>query len=875
MSRRFAPPAIAAHEIVRPRLLGQIAHVTGLGEATFTLVLGPAGFGKTTLLAQAYRELQSAGRHPLWLECSELDADPAHLIDSLYAAGSLAGMTSGDFEFTAGDLARRIGALDGPVTLFLDAFERLVGSDAELLVDRILGVLPPDSRIVAASRQAPGTWFLQRELRGLASVVEARELRMTHPELVALLPTRFSADEIERVARVTEGWPVVVQMTRLRAGETTSIAEMLDRLPHDSLGLFDYLASRVMEALSPEQRTLLRDTSILAVITPSLANALLERDDAFALISGVLRLQPIVTVTGDRELTVRLHLLFRQYLRRELARQGKDYEVRLQRRAATALAAAGSIYEAVQHALAADDVDYAVELFERAGGASLVFHIGPPQLHRLAATLPPQARAKSVQLLLTDLILATLEGRARAAAALRDELGRALATVGSRVSVAWRDHAVGMADALVNMLCDLHEGLRPGAIERCLQTERIARLQFPTDETYLGLALAIEVFLQCRYRSLPEGRRALSDYVALCERNRFAPRLPSVSPQRALVAFLAGDYDAACALLARSPGKPVDRFAEPEPLLVQLSTAMLATIHYERNELDAAWRLARDLAVDPDRVFPETWALTARARILSLEALGQAIEADRVLAQERSVAHAYDAPRMLILLDAVDLELRVRRAGPGAGAAQLAAALEDELGRTESSWLLVVQLARAAVAGLLVEGEGERARALAERFTASMIERGHGAHAALGHLLVARAAEVLGDEADSRSHLAAALAGTAATRSVRPYVDLGFGPSSLIRMLADPDVAGAGEHLRAVLRTLEAVAPAIAPAWGSLSERERDVLSALAAHASTKSIAKQLGLSPETVKHHLKRIYGKLGVHSRDAALKRAAGLDA
>jgi len=67
--------------------------------------------------------------------------------------------------------------------------------------------------------------------------------------------------------------------------------------------------------------------------------------------------------------------------------------------------------------------------------------------------------------------------------------------------------------------------------------------------------------------------------------------------------------------------------------------------------------------------------------------------------------------------------------------------------------------------------------------------------------------------------------------------------------------------------------PSSLTGWSALSERERDVLSALSAHNTTKAIAKQLGLSPETVKHHLKRIFAKLDVHSRTEALERLARL--
>ncbi|MCY1304540.1 transcriptional regulator EpsA [compost metagenome] len=59
-----------------------------------------------------------------------------------------------------------------------------------------------------------------------------------------------------------------------------------------------------------------------------------------------------------------------------------------------------------------------------------------------------------------------------------------------------------------------------------------------------------------------------------------------------------------------------------------------------------------------------------------------------------------------------------------------------------------------------------------------------------------------------------------------------------------------------------------------LSEREADVLRLLAQTMPNKKIARALGLSPETVKWHLKKIYGKLGVTTRDEAVARARHLE-
>ena len=68
--------------------------------------------------------------------------------------------------------------------------------------------------------------------------------------------------------------------------------------------------------------------------------------------------------------------------------------------------------------------------------------------------------------------------------------------------------------------------------------------------------------------------------------------------------------------------------------------------------------------------------------------------------------------------------------------------------------------------------------------------------------------------------------------------------------------------------------PATRPAvLEALSEREREVMALLAQALPNKKIARTLGLSPETIKWHLKNIYGKLGVATRDEAVARVRDL--
>ncbi|MCX6036059.1 MAG: LuxR C-terminal-related transcriptional regulator [Chloroflexi bacterium] len=58
-----------------------------------------------------------------------------------------------------------------------------------------------------------------------------------------------------------------------------------------------------------------------------------------------------------------------------------------------------------------------------------------------------------------------------------------------------------------------------------------------------------------------------------------------------------------------------------------------------------------------------------------------------------------------------------------------------------------------------------------------------------------------------------------------------------------------------------------------LSERELEVLQHLNSYLSTPEIADELIVSANTVRTHIKNIYGKLGVHGRSGAVRRAKEL--
>jgi LuxR family maltose regulon positive regulatory protein len=145
--------------------------------------------------------------------------------------------------------------------------------------------------------------------------------------------------------------------------------------------------------------------------------------------------------------------------------------------------------------------------------------------------------------------------------------------------------------------------------------------------------------------------------------------------------------------------------------------------------------------------------------------------------------------------------------------------------------------------------------------------------------------DILGETAPALAALEQALALAEPEGYVRVFVDEGRPMAALLRqgyahgmlphfmatLLAALDAHGPGSTAQpSVLAPTSAGGPSVAE---PLTERERDVLRLLAAGRSNPEIARTLYVEVNTVKTHAKSLYGKLGVHSRVQAVKRAQEL--
>ena len=380
---KIRPPTVVA--LVRERVNRTLDQVWNhrLG-----LVVGPAGSGKTTALAQ----FAAAADAPVaWYQAEATEADPsallAHLEAALVAALGVAGNWT-TLEHAVAALERFGGRR---ALLVVDDLHELAGSDAERLLEKLVGYAPPWLHVLAGSRAQPGFNTSRLRVSGELLEVGSDDLRFRSWEVEQLFRGFYREplppEDLASLTRRTEGWAAGLQLFHLATigKPAEERRRAVAALGTRSRLVRDYLARNVLHGLRAELRDFLVDTCVLGRLTGPLCDRLLGRDGSRRLLEELDELQ-VFTVELDDEGTYRYHEVLRSHLEAVLVeRVGEAGALERYRRAGELLEEAGALPEALHAWCRATDghaVDRLLGLHggELAGGTRTWLDRLPPAL---------------------------------------------------------------------------------------------------------------------------------------------------------------------------------------------------------------------------------------------------------------------------------------------------------------------------------------------------------------------------------------------------------------------------------------------------------------------------------------------------------------
>jgi LuxR family maltose regulon positive regulatory protein len=365
--------------VARPLLHERLTHSL---HSRLTLVSGPAGFGKTTLIAQWLLDATETDRAVAWLSLDSSDDDPErfwrYVVTALDAALpgrvsdalELSGATPMSTERVVAALVNELAAARVDVWLVLDDYHTLQSRAVHDGVVFLLDHVPARVHVVLSTRADPDLPLARWRVRGELVEVRAADLRFTFEETLSFLNGAsglgLSLSDVEALGQRTEGWVAALQLAALSLEGRDEPSDFIARFAGNDRYIVDYLVDEVLAHQDGDVREFLLRSAVLDRLTGSLCDAVTGGNDGHAMLARLERANLFLFPLDDQREWYRYHHLFVDVLRTRLHQEQGDAVSLLHQRASRWYETNGEIEGSVSHALAARDFGRATYLMETA-----------------------------------------------------------------------------------------------------------------------------------------------------------------------------------------------------------------------------------------------------------------------------------------------------------------------------------------------------------------------------------------------------------------------------------------------------------------------------------------------------------------------------
>jgi LuxR family transcriptional regulator, maltose regulon positive regulatory protein len=927
-------PRVRGARVPRPQLLARLAAGTRL---PLTLIAAPAGFGKTTLLADWLTQLSIENeklRTPIdsdnfqfsmlnsqfnvaWLTLDAADNDPNTFLRYLIAALRRVVPSVGVLALALMEeaqppplatllttLINDLAEVPQPVRLALDDYHVITSPAVHEALAFLLEHLPPNLHLVIGSREDPPLPLARLRAHGQIAELRAADLRFTPAEVAVFLcdvwALSLDADAIAALEARTEGWVAGLQLAALAMQDREDQADFIAAFTGSNRFVIDYLASEVLDRLPEHMRNFMLRTSVLERMCGPLCDFVTEIENEklkieknatglpnsqFSILNSQFVLEELehanlfLNPLDDQRRWYRYHQLLAGVLRERLQRELTGAQVaELHRRASSWFEQAELPSEAIQHALAAGDFARAADLIE-SSALPIALEGRQATVAGWLAALPETLRHERPRLVLAQAGIDGLNGDFIAATAQLHHAEQLVHGQTTAEASAIHGEIAAMQTMALSMIGD----------PRAATIGQLALAQLPARHPLYAMTVAGLCYAAFYAGDLAMPSRMLEDSLAARDFEQHP-----ITIRTGMLAMLA--------MVRRAQGRLEEsrRLAEQALALAShagrvlpLSGALLAYLllglaQCERNELDAAEHTLRECAKLAGQY------QMAMNEILAQFYLGQVLAARddpngalMLVVQAEAAAQRYLSPRNLREIAGYRVLLWLQQGNLSAAAAW-GTSYAREVG-PDRPRLTAYDYDRFALAQTLVaQGQLEAARDTVQLLLDDAEATGHGRFVIWSLVLLALILDAQGDRTAALASLQRALALAEPHGYLRIIINHGapiaallreaharrIAPAYVERLLAFGELKIENEELKKGIVSPNSQFSILNSQFEPLSAREREVLRLLASGMDNAQIAHTLSVAISTVKAHINHIFGKLGVHNRLEALLRAQKLD-
>ncbi|HLO17579.1 MAG TPA: BTAD domain-containing putative transcriptional regulator, partial [Anaerolineales bacterium] len=385
-------PTAPASKVMRSHLIDCLAEVE---KKALTIISAPAGFGKTTLLAEWIAQT----RLPVaWLSLDNGDNDPyrflSYLIEALESIHENIGLEARQImqssqlipvHIILASLINNLSKAAEPYVFVLDDYQFITEHAVHDTLTYLLDHLPSNLHLVIATRADPPLQLGRLRAHGQMLELRTQDLRFTPKETTEFLNEvmllGLSLEDIEALEARTEGWVVGLQMAALSLRGCENASEFIRAISGSHRYVLDYLVEEVLKRQPAHIQTFLLETSVLEKLNSALCDALMSEEwkqsgeNGQAVLEYLERSNLFVVPLDENRQWYRYHHLFADLLRSRLEQSSAGRAVALHMKASQWFESQGNFNEAVDHALLSKDYDRSANLLDMSSQTRVLINV--------------------------------------------------------------------------------------------------------------------------------------------------------------------------------------------------------------------------------------------------------------------------------------------------------------------------------------------------------------------------------------------------------------------------------------------------------------------------------------------------------------------
>ena len=876
-----------------------------------TLVVAPAGYGKTTLLGEWLATTKGMNWQVAWVSLNSHDNDIArfwaYVVSALQQINpalqySVHDLFSGDCNMVdcmqLNPLINEIAEIPHQFSLVLDDYHEIKNPQIHEALGYFINHLPENCHLILSSRILPPLPISRLRARGQLEEITSVDLSFTIDETEAFLTHVMNVgvqeNQIISIQELTEGWIAGLQLAALSLQGKTESPSLFSSGNFDNRYILEFMTEEVLNCQDADTKDFLLKTSILDELSPPLCDALLGRNDSWEMLNYLEEANLFISPLDEPRYWYRYHQLFSELLIQQLQRVYPDEIASLHLAASRWFQQNNFPDKAVPHAIKAGETELAADIVEDYALQTII-QLSANDLIHWFDHLPQEIVQRRPSLLvyytLANLIIGKVEN-------LEEHLDKAekylenieFEAVSAEEATRLRRYIDAVRVATMCTQGDYSSGIP--------SSQEVLDTLHPEDYFFLGL---IEHYLAYAYQAAGRISDGIAAQSRACQNalfHGFHKEYVVSQSEKARFYRVQGKLRAAASTYQQIIDYCYQNSITSDTRL--FSTVGLAGIYMEWDQLDKAEQLLGKIIANypSSRNGMQEWFYA----IYALMTISRFYIYQKKFEQAASFIHQavqlsqvyYSIPNLYLDVMLAQVELWLAQ-GDIQTAINWASKRELQAMQQAQATPVSERLALAQV--YLVSEDNKKANSLLGALVRELEDKEYGMYFLKALILKAVAQWKLGQQQPAVRTILQAVSLAEPERILRTFLDQGEPMRTLlvyVQNLPKKDLVKERElanftFIDRLLTHFEDAAPKkmsknkngadklsgeiILPLIEPLSDRELEVVALLAQGLSAGDVAKELVISVNTVKAHIKNIYQKLDVHTRKDAIERVVSL--